>query len=571
MSLDASNPPALPLRSGGRIVVDALRAHGVDTLFSVPGESFLPVLDALYDMQDSIRLVTCRHEANAGHMAEAYGKLRGQPGVCLVTRGPGSTHASVAIHTARQDSTPLVVLVGQVGRHALGRETWQELDYPAVFGSLCKWVAQVDRIERLPELLSRAFHVATSGRPGPVMLALPEDLLYEQARVQDVAGYTPVRTCPGAAALHGLRSLLEASSRPLVLLGGGGWTREASLAMQGFAQRWNLPVCTGFRRQDLFDNRDPHYVGDLGLGADPALAARVREADLIVCVGSRLGETTTADYSLLQVPRPRQRLVHVHADASELGRVYQADLLIHADPAAFCEALADWPPLRPPPWADWTAAARAGYRRYQQPQPMAGELNLSEVVLHLREVLPDDSIVSNGAGNYAGWVHRFFTYTGLRTQLAPTSGAMGYGLPAACAAAIAEPGRTVVCFAGDGCLQMSLQELATVQELGLKLIVIVVNNGIFGSIRMHQEMQYPGRVLGTDLASPDFVALARAYGLAGERVQRTADFPAALARALAADRASLIELVTDPEAITPRSTLSGLRARALERIAAAAS
>ncbi|VWX61818.1 Thiamine pyrophosphate-binding protein [Burkholderiales bacterium 8X] len=561
-----SSAAELRPRTGGQVVVDALRIHGVDTVFSVPGESFLPVLDALHEARDSIRLVTCRQEGNAAHMAEAHAKLRGVPGVCLVTRGPGSTNASIGIHTARQDSTPLVVLVGQVSRASVGREAWQELDYQAVFGPMTKWAVQVDRAERLPETLARAFQVASSGRAGPVVVALPEDLLYETMTVADTRAYSPVQANPGADDLDRLRELLAAARRPLLIVGGGGWSREACDDLARFAKRFDLPVGTGFRRQDLIDNHDPQFAGDVGIGINAALAKRVREADLIVALGTRLGETTTQDYSLVAAPCPAQILAHIHADVGELGRVYQPTLAIHSGMAAFCSAAAALPSLFQPgdaPWADWTAAARADYLATLAPPASTLALDMGAVMAHLREVLPADTIVTNGAGNYAAWVHRFYRYRGFRTQLAPTSGAMGYGVPAACAAALAHPDRCVVCFAGDGCFQMSMQELATAKQYDLRIVFIVVNNGIFGSIRMHQEMHYPGRVYGTAIENPDFAQLARAYGLHAEVVEATEDFAPAFERARAFQHAALIELRVDPEAITPRTTLTALREKAL--------
>jgi acetolactate synthase-1/2/3 large subunit len=563
-SMPSHSPAAaLPPRTGGQVVVDALRIHGVDTVFSVPGESFLPVIDALYGARDQVRLVTCRQEGAAAHMAEAYGKLRGVPGVCLVTRGPGSTNASIGIHTAQQDSTPMVVLVGQVSRCSIGREAWQEMDLPRVFGAIAKWAVQVEQAERIPEILARAFQVATSGRCGPVVVALPEDLLYETVQVADTGAYRPVQANPGHDDMQRLRAMLAEARRPLVILGGSGWNRGACEAMAEFARRFTLPVGTAFRRQDLIDNHDPHFIGDIGLGINPALARRVRDADLVLAIGTRLSETTSQDYTLLGAPCPAQTLVHVHADSGELGRVYQAALPIQSGMPAFAAAAAALEPVDTTRWQGWTAAARADYLESIAPTPMPGALNMSEVMAHLRDVLPADAIITNGAGNYAGWVHRFYGYRGFRTQLAPTSGAMGYGTPAACAAALMHPERVVVCFAGDGCFQMNMQELATVRQYGLHIIFIVVNNGMFGSIRMHQEMNYPGNVYGTAIENPDFALLARAYGLRGEAVERTEDFPAAFARARNADGASVLELRIDPEAITPRTTLSALREKAL--------
>lgn len=554
---------ATPARSGGQILVDALVAQGTDTVFCVPGESFLTVLDGLYERRDRIRLVVCRQEGGATHMAEAQAKLTGRPGVAMVTRGPGATNASIAVHTARQDSTPLVLFIGHVARGDVGREAWQEVDFVRFFGDMAKWVAVADSAARLPELVHRAFHVAMAGRPGPVVIALPEDMQADTAVVADPPRAEPPEAAPTPEALAALAAELQRAQRPLLLAGGGGWNAQACADLAAFAAAWDLPVAGSFRRQDLHDNRLPHHAGEAGLGMNPALAARIGQADLLLAFGPRLGETSTQGYTLIDIPRPKQRLVHVHADPEELGHVYHADLAINATPAAFLRALRTLaPPPGPRPWAAWRAAARADYEAHQQPLPMPGEVNLAEVVLHLREQLPADTIVTNGAGNYTLWVQRYWRYGGFRTQLAPTSGTMGYGLPAAIGAALREPQRTVLCFAGDGCFLMNGQELATAVHEGAKLLVVVVNNGIYGSIRMHQERHYPGRVWGTDLGNPDFAALARSYGAFGETVLRTADFPAALQRARAAAGPALIELRTDPEALTPRLTVSALRAAA---------
>lgn len=558
--------PTPTSRQGGQVLVDALRIHGTDTVFCVPGESFLPALDALHSAGDAIRLVVCRQEAGAGHMAEAYGKLTGKPGICFVTRAPGATNASIAVHTAMQDSTPMILLVGQVSRGNAGRETWQEIDVEAVFGSLAKWAVQVERGERLPELISRAFHVATSGRPGPVVVGLPEDLLYEEMVVADTGPYQRVQAHPGPADLARLRELLAQAQRPFLLVGGGGWDVPACDALRAFCERFDLPVGTGFRRQDLLDNMHPHFAGDVGIGINPALAQRLREADLVIALGTRLGETTTSDHTLLTAPCPAQTLVHVHADAGELGRVYQAALAINAGVREFCVAAQALERVDTSAWHAATAAAHADYLATLSPVAMAGTVNMSEVMAQLRQRVPADTIVTNGAGNYSGWVHRFHVYRGFRTELAPTSGVMGYGLPAACAAKLVHPERTVVCFAGDGCFLMAAQELATVALYELPIVFIVVNNGIYGSIRMHQEIHYPGRVHGTALRNPDFAALARAHGLHGAIVERTEHFAAALDAALACGRGAVIELRTDPEAITPRTTLSALRSNAIKRL-----
>jgi acetolactate synthase-1/2/3 large subunit len=550
------------MRTGGRILVDALVGHGVDTAYCVPGESYLAVLDALYQVRDTLRLIVCRQEGGAAHMAEAHAKLTGEPGICFVTRGPGSTNASIAIHTARQDSTPLIVFVGQVGRDATSREAWQEIDYRHMFGHIAKWVDQVDDARRLPEFISRAFHVATSGRPGPVVLALPEDMLTDLVDVGDAPRYRRSSAAPAPDAMDALLRELETAERPLLVLGGGGWTREASDDITAFAHRFDLPVACAFRRQDLIDNHDNHYIGEAGLGMDPRIAQRIRDADLVIAVGARLGETSTQGYALLEVPRPHQRFVHVHPDPSELGHVYHADVPVNAAMPAFAHAARALAPRQPVPWSAWTRAARADQLQYiEPPASMPGEVDLGQVMVHLRDTLPADTIVSNGAGNYTLWVQRFWRYRGLRTQLAPTSGTMGYGLPAAIAAKLVHPERTALCFAGDGCFLMSGQELATAVQYQLDVLIIVVNNGMYGSIRMHQERHYPGNVWGTALTNPDFAALARSYGAHGATVTRTAEFPEALQRARAAGGPALIELQVSGEALSPKLTVAALRAQ----------
>jgi acetolactate synthase I/II/III large subunit len=479
--------------------------------------------------------------------------------VCLVTRGPGATNASIGVHTARQDSTPMILLVGQVSTDVLGREAWQEVDIARMFAPLAKWATQVDQVERLPEVMSRAFHTAMSGRPGPVVIALPEDVLYAQTTVADAGPYLPLRVHPDPAALSRMRQLIEAASRPLAILGGSGWNAQACADIAAFCAAFDLPVGTAWRRQDLFDNRHDNYAGDIGVAINARLAQRVRDADLVLAIGTRLSETTTSGYTLLDIPRPKQKLVHVHAGAEELGRVYQADVMINCGMPEFAAAARGLSPPERRGHHEWTRSIHADYVESLQPGVMPGAVDLGAIMAHLRERLPADSIITNGAGNYSGWVHRYYQYRGLRTQLAPTSGVMGYGMPAACAAALVHPGRTVVCFAGDGCFQMSSAELATVRQYRLPIVFIVVNNGIYGSIRMHQEMHFPGRVHGTSLENPDFAALAAAYGLHGSVVERTADFPAALERAFAAGTGAVIELKVDPEAITTRTTLTALR------------
>jgi acetolactate synthase-1/2/3 large subunit len=506
-------------------------------------------------------------------MAEAYGKLTGEPGICFVTRGPGATSASAGVHVAFQDSTPMILFIGQVARGMLEREAFQEIDYRRMYGQLAKWVAQIDDPERIPEFVSRAFYTATSGRPGPVVLALPEDVLSGPCTAPTAAAYRRVDGIyPGPTQMTFFAELLASAKRPLVILGGGGWTAvtgaavaafaEAQNPVAAFAEAQNLPIACGFRRQDYFDNNHPNYVGDVGIGINPKLAERVAESDLLIALGPRLGEMTTGGYSLLDIPTPRQPLVHIHRDPEELGRVYQPVLAINASQHSFAEAAAQLPAVKKRPWDDWTAAARQDYLAHIQPPTTPGELQMGEVMLWLRDALPDDAIITNGAGNYTVWVHRFHQYKRYGTQLAPTAGSMGYGLPAAVAAKAVHPDRTVVCFAGDGCYLMHGQELATAMSYGLNIVVIVVNNNMYGTIRMHQERNYPGRVSGTDLTNPDFAAYARAFGAHGETVRRSEEFPAAFERALVAGKPAILELLIDPEAITPRESLSSIREKA---------
>lgn len=557
MSTATANPQRD--RDGGRILVDQLVLHGVNRVFCVPGESYLPVLDALRDVEDTISLTVCRHEANAANMADAYGKLTGNPGVCIVTRGPGATQASVGLHTAYQDSTPMVLFVGQVQRGHLGREAFQEVDFRRGFGEFAKCVLQIEDPHRIPEVVGRAFHTAVSGRPGPVVVVLPEDVLDAVCMVNDSVPHPPSRPHPGEADMQRLRDLLSESSRPIVLLGGGAWSEETSRAVQDFVVTNDLPVATTFRRQDHIDNRIEQYVGTLGLAVNPALAQRVRDADLVIAIGARLGDATTSGYTLLEPPVPHQRLVHVHPDPDELGRVYSGSLLINAGWAEFGLALGGLNPVDASRWGSWRSEARQDYVDFLQPEPIREDtLDLAEVMLTLRSRLPDDAIITNGAGNYTIWVHRYLEFYRVRTQLAPTSGAMGYAVPAAVAAKAIHPERTVVGIAGDGCFLMSSQELATAVQYDLAPVLIVVNNGMYGTIRMHQERRFPGRSYGVDLVNPDFVQYARSFGLHAERVERTEQFSGALERALSADRAGLIELRTNPQQITPNATLSAI-------------
>ena len=543
-------------RTGAHVLVDQLVVHGADTAFCVPGESYLGILDAIRDVP--IRLVTARHEAAAANMAEAYGKLTGRPGLCLVTRAPGATHASIGVHTAYQDSTPLVLVVGQVPRCHLGREAFQELDYARMFGEMAKLVAVAEDAAALPELVSHAFHTATSGRPGPVVIVVPEDVQSDEADVADAAPYQRVQASPAATDVDRALELVAASERPLLLVGGGGWSAQAGKDVIAFAEASNVPVATSFRRQDYVDNLSGAYAGVLTIGMDPGLARRVEEADLILALGTRLGEIATRQYSLLEPPRPRQRLVHVHADPDELGRVYEAELPIVSGSPQFAAALS---PVEGTHRAAWVEEARAGYLANLQYEPLPGALQLGEVMAHLRARLPEDAVLTNGAGNYTVWCHRFYEFRRYGTQLAPCAGAMGYGIPAAVAAKLLHPERIAVCVSGDGDFLMSGHELATAMQYDAAVVVLVVNNGMLGTIRMHQERQFPGRVVGTDLVNPDFLAYARAFGAHGALVERTEDFADAFEEALAAGRPALLELRVDPEAITPRATLTQIRGR----------
>jgi acetolactate synthase-1/2/3 large subunit len=548
----------LASRTAAQILVDQLKLHGADTAFCVPGESYLALLDALHDA-NSIRLIVCRQEGGTAMMAEAYGKLTGKPGLCLVTRGPGATNASAGIHVAMQDSTPLIVLVGQVARGARGREALQEIDFRAMFGGMVKWVEEITDPKRIPEYVSRAFHTATSGRPGPVVLSLPEDMLEEPAETGDAESYRRIETYPGAAQMAAMRGLIAKAQRPFLLLGGAPWDEAAVKNVQIFAENFSLPVGTAFRRQDRIDNRHANYAGDVGIGPNAKLAERIKAADLLIALGARLGETTTGGYALVEAPVPRQKLVHIHADPEELGRVYHPTLAINASPIGFAEAAAALAPLPKPVWAETPKAAHAEYLDYIKPVRSVGNLQMSEVIAWLDKNLPEDAIVANGAGNFAAWVSRFHQYRRFGTQLAPTSGSMGYGFPAAVAAKLVHPEREVICFCGDGDFLMTGQELATAAKHRLRFVTLIVNNGMYGTIRMHQEMHYPGRVTGTDLHNPDFTVFAQAFGAYGEVVTKTEDFAAAYGRARAFAGPAILELRVDPAAITHKQSIDEIR------------
>ena len=548
-------------RTGGEILVANLLAQGATHAFGVPGESYLAVLDALHDVGDRLRFHVCRQEGGAAYMAEAYGKLTGRPGIALVTRGPGATNAAVGVHTAAQDSTPMLLLVGQVGTDMTDREAFQEIDYRRMYGHVAKWAAQIDRVERVPEYVAHAYRIALAGRPGPVVLALPEDMLSARADVADAPRVESLPIAPSPAQVDAVRAALARATAPLLIVGGSRWDAEACAALRAFAERTGLPVACAFRRQDILDNRHPSYVGDVGISPNPRLAARVRDADVLLVVGERLGEMTTGGYTLLDVPQPKQALIHVHPGSEELGRVYQPAIAINATPLAFLQALdAAAIPARDA-WRDATAAARADYEAWRAPRPVPGDVDLWRIVRWLDERLADDAIVANGAGNYATWMHRLFRYRGPGSQLAPYSGSMGYGVPAAIAAKALHPQRTVVSWNGDGCFLMNGQELATAVQYGLAVIFCVVDNGMYGTIRMHQERTYPARVSGTELVNPDFAALARAYGAHGATVTRTDEFAPAFERAAAAGGPALLHLKVDPQALTMGASLDALRAQ----------
>jgi acetolactate synthase-1/2/3 large subunit len=552
------------LRTGGQILVDQLRIHGADTIFCVPGESYLATLDALYDAKDDIKVVICRQEGGAANMADAYGKLTGRPGIVFATRGPGAANASLGIHTAHQDSTPVILLLGQVGRAMMDREAFQEVEFRQMYAPLSKWVAQIDDPARIPEMVSRAFHVATSGRPGPVVLALPEDMQREQAAANDAVRYTEIQAAPPPADIEQLAEMLSQAEKPFVILGGSGWTENACRDFQKFAENFNLPIGAAFRRQDLFDNSHPNYVGDIGLGVNPPLARRMQEADFLLVIGAQMTEIITDGYQRFSIPRLNQTFVHVAAGQDELARVYEPTLAINSGMVNFAAALSALKPLKAPHWAEWTRAARADHEDNSKLPTMKGDVDIGSIVQWLAETLPADAIIANGAGNYTNWVHRFYPYRRFATQLAPQSGAMGYGVPAAVAAQIVHPDRVVVSFNGDGCFLMCGQELATARQYDLPIVFIVVNNSTYGTIRMHQERFYPGRVIGTDLVNPDFAALARAYGLDGQVVEKTEEFAPAFERARASGGPALIEIRIEQDQISPRATLSALREASLK-------
>ena len=551
-------------RTGGQILVDQLIAQGVEHVFCVPGESYLAVLDALHD--SPIRITVCRQEAGAAMMADAVARLTNRPGICMVTRGPGATNAAHGIHIAQHDSVPLILFVGQIERSMRGRGAFQEMDYPAFFGSTAKWVTEIDDPARIPEIVSRAYHVALQGRPGPVVIALPEDMLTAVASVGDASRVEPVLAWPGLTQMAELQKMLWASARPMMVLGGSGWTEKARAAVMRFSDRFDLPVATSFRRAALFDADHPNYAGEIGIGPNPKLKQRLADADLLILAGGRMAEMPSQSYTLLDVPRPRQKLVHIHSGSEELGRVYQPALGIEAAPSTFAAALEGLQPPSSVPWSAGTVTARADYLAWTSAAPSApGAVNMAEIVLWLRERLPPDAIVTNGAGNYAIWPGRFYGFRQWGTQLAPTSGSMGYGVPAAVGAKRLLPDRIVVAFAGDGCFLMNGQEFATAVQYGLAVVIVIVDNGMYGTIRMHQERHYPGRITATELANPDFAGYARVFGGHGETVRTTAEFGPAFEAALASGKPAILHVLIDPEAITPTTTLRDIQAGAQGR------
>lgn len=549
-------------RHGGHLLVECLMALGAKKSFGVPGESYLAVLDALHDTAGALDFVNCRNEGGAAFMAAAYGKLTGSPGICMVTRGPGVTNASIGIHTAMQDSAPMIVFVGQVATTMRGREAFQEIDYRAVFGTVAKWVTEIDEIDRIPEIMARAWKTATTGRPGPVVIALPENMLSSASDAVALSGPANYpEPMPAPEAVAEAREMLRGAKRPLIFYGGCNWTVSGRAALQAFAEASDIPVVSVFRYQDQFDNHSPVFCGEAGVGMVPSVKTLIRDADVILAINARFGENSTDGYTLLDVPCPKQRLIHVHGSDLELGKIYQPELGIQAGPNAFATALADTAVAGD--WADWRAEGRTAYEAGFALGDLPSPVDMGKVTAHLQDVLPEDAILTNGAGNFTVWPNKFFKFGPQARLLAPQSGAMGYGVPAAIAAKVADPARTVVCFAGDGDFQMNCQELATAAQAGAQPIILILNNGIYGTIRAHQERHYPARVSGTDMGgNPDFVTLASAYGFHAERVERTEDFAAAFDRALASATGAVLELTISPEALTPRVTLSEIRAAA---------
>ena len=544
-------------RTAASLIVDALEQNGIERIFCVPGESYLALLNALYD--STIPITVCRQEGGAAMMAEVWGKLTGKPGIAMVTRGPGATNGSAGLHVARQDSTPMIMFVGQVGRSMRGREAFQEIDFTKMFGEVAKWVFEIDRADRVPEIMSRAFHEATSGRPGPVVIVLPEDMLREMTAAENSKPWVQVETHPGPNQIMQLREMLSAANRPIAILGGSRWSETAVAGIRRFAERFDLAVACSFRRQMLFDHDHANYAGDVGIGINPKLAARIREADVLLLIGGRMSELPSSSYTLIDIPEPKQALIHVHAEPEELGRVYRPTLAINASPTDFVAALEGVEPPNTISWGDDTRIARSDYLAWTEPVAHPGAVQFAEIIDWLNKRLRPDSIIAIGAGNFSGWVNRFVRFRRFNTQVAPTSGSMGYGTPAAIAAKLRYPDRTVVGFSGDGCFQMTSQELATAIQYDVAIVMIVIDNALYGTIRMHQERDFPDRVVATDIVGPDFVAFARAFGGYGERVETTDQFALAFERAVASGKPSLLHVIFDPEASTASKTLSEIR------------
>ncbi len=552
--------PKSNARTGGRILVDQLLIHGADLAFCVPGESYLDVLDALFDVRDRFKLVNARHEAGAANMAEAHGKMTGKPGICMVTRGPGACHAAVGVHTAYQDSTPMIVLVGQIARGTRDREAFQEIDYRQMFGPVAKWAAEIETTSRIPEYMARAFQVATSGRPGPVVLGLPEDMLAEVCDVEDAKPYVTAQASPDAAKLNAMHELLAKAERPLMIVGGGSWTDSGCRDIVAFAEANGIPAACSFRRQDVFDNASANYVGDLSTSVAASLTKRVKEADLLLVVGARLGEITTQAYRVIESPSPKPKLIHVYPDPDEIGRVYVPDLAIVSSSSEFAAAANGMKPVDGAKWKSWRESARHDFLESIKIPPVDFPLDMGKAISDLASALPKDFVVTIDAGNFSAWAHRFIRYARPCRQLGPTSGAMGYSVPAAVAASVADPNRTVVSFVGDGGFLMSGQEIGTAMQHGGRPIVLLFNNRMYGTIRMHQEREYPERVSGTDLVNPDFVGFAKSFGCHAERVEKTAEFMPAFERALKSGKPAVLELMTDPEQVSSRTTIEALRA-----------
>ncbi len=545
-------------RTGGQILIDALINNGTDTIFGVPGESYLEALDAIYERQNNIRFITCRQEGGAGYMADAWANATGKPGVCFVTRGPGVANASIGLHTAFQGSTPMVLLIGQIPRHQMEREAFQEIDYKQMLGPVTKWVAQIDSAERIPEFINRAFAIAMNGRPGPVALALPEDMLLEYAKTEDLPPAVVVKTMPGKNDIAKVKEMLGKAKRPLLVLGGSNWDDTGRKAIQEFAERNQIPVASGFRRQDTFDNTHQCYIGNLGFGSFPQLLDYVLSSDLIIAIGSRMADATVRKYTLVEAPKPKQKLIHVLSSPEELGRVLTPDVAICCDMNSFAQAINKHITIDNPEWAELTSNLAKQHSSSLVLGPQVGPVDMGKIMEYLRAKLPANAIITNGAGNYADWPNKMFTYRGARTTLAPVSGAMGYSVPAAAAAKLAFPDRVVLSFAGDGDFLMNGQEIATIAQYGVNPIILVVNNGSYGTIRMHQEKRHPERVSGTDLKNPDFAAYARSFGINGHIIEQTDQFVSVFESALKSNVATLIEIRVGPDSFGPDTSISGL-------------